>query len=174
MFLPYYVRERPSGANEMMDEVIAAMKTMSERKTGAMIGLMRDRAALEAMVLGVRLDAKVTTELLLAVFNKSGPLHDGAAIIDDDVLRYAGCFFPLSEREQSIRFLGSRHHAGLGMTERADIVVLVVSEETGAMSVCHNGRIAYNLTGEQVGKLAGLLLSPDPARATVLPAAMPE
>jgi diadenylate cyclase len=166
---PFFEDEPSKGTEDLLEEVVGALGVMSEKRIGGLIAFIQNPSALDDMVLGQRLDALTSAGLILSIFDTSAPLHDGAIVIDGDIISYAGCFFPLSEREQTIRQLGSRHHAAIGITERAEVVVLVVSEETGAMSVCHNGRIAYNLTGEQVLALTRLLLKPDPSRSSVMP-----
>ena len=158
--------------SEVCAEVHKAVHHMSEAKTGALIGITRisgDYSVLDHIVLGVRMDAQVSSELILTIFNKESPLHDGAIIIDGGQILYAACFFPLSDREQPIKIFGTRHIAAVGVTERADIIVAVVSESTGAISLCYNGRIAYNLTLEQFDELLGVLLAPDREKLSIVP-----
>ncbi len=157
----------------VIEKLVLAMKAMSEKRLGGLIAIVKgDKSALEHMVLGVKLDAELTTELVLSIFESNTPLHDGALVIDNGRILYAGCFFPLSERDQAIKSLGTRHHAAIGLTERVDVIVAVVSEETGAMSVCHNGRISYNLTLEQLAPLINILYLEGGTVATVLPRLM--
>jgi len=165
-----YSRPGPASKGEICDLVVSSMRSMSERRLGGLIAILGDdHSALEQMIIGVRLDSEISTELILTIFDPGTPLHDGAIVIDNGRILYAGCFFPLSEREQAIKFLGTRHHAGIGITERTDIIVAVVSEETGALSICHNGRISYNMTSDQVSSLLRLLISNDSEKASILP-----
>jgi diadenylate cyclase len=173
LFRMFRNRSFDNATQDIIDKVLTAMKAMSERRMGGLIAILKDdKSALEHMVLGVKLDAEFTTELVLTIFEANTPLHDGAIVIDDGRIQYAGCFFPLSERDQAIKSLGTRHHAAIGLTERTDVIVAVVSEETGAMSVCNNGRISYNLTLEQLEPLIKLLYAEGGSSATVLPRLM--
>jgi diadenylate cyclase len=94
---------------------------------------------------GVELDAKITVELLTTVFHPKTSLHDGGIIIDQGRILAAGCVFPVSQREVRDRAIGLRHRAGMGITEETDALALVVSEESGALSICYNGRIEHDL-----------------------------
>ncbi|MDQ2907886.1 MAG: DNA integrity scanning protein DisA nucleotide-binding domain protein [Candidatus Eremiobacteraeota bacterium] len=91
---------------------------------------------------GTRLDAKLSPELLLALFTHSSPLHDGAAIVRGALVEAAGCFLPLSENVLTEAHLGTRHRAAIGLSEQTDAVVLVVSEQTGAISIARAGRLS--------------------------------
>ncbi len=167
----------PASTAEVCSEIHKAVHIMSEAKIGGLIGITRvrgDQSVLDHVVLGVRMDADVSSELLLTIFNKESPLHDGAVIVDGGKILYAASFFPLSDREQPIKIFGTRHIAGIGITERADMIVAVVSESTGAISLCYNGRIAYNLTLEQFDELLRELLIPDTTRLSILPRVLVE
>ena len=93
---------------------------------------------------GTLLNAKVSTSLLLTIFSKKAPLHDGAIIIKDDVIMAAGCFLPLSDSDQIKKDYGTRHRAALGISEESDAVVIVVSEETGKISLAYDGKLYTN------------------------------
>ncbi|MEY5013056.1 MAG: hypothetical protein RLY69_771, partial [Verrucomicrobiota bacterium] len=95
---------------------------------------------------GVMLDAKFSPELAMAVFHPNAPLHDGGMIIADDRVAGAACVFPVTEREMQDRSTGLRHRAAIGLTERSDAVAVVVSEETGGVSICENGILLRNLS----------------------------
>jgi diadenylate cyclase len=97
---------------------------------------------------GVELDAAISPELITTIFHPKTSLHDGGVIVDQGRLRAGGCVFPVSQREVRDRAIGLRHRAGLGITEETDAIALVVSEESGALSVCFKGEIAHDLEPE--------------------------
>ncbi len=102
---------------------------------------------------GVRIDAEPSVDLLLTIFNKHTNLHDGAVIIRDERMRAASCMLPLSENPDVDRDLGTRHRAALGVTETSDAIAIIVSEETGGISVAHNGRLIRNLDEGNLNRL---------------------
>lgn len=122
-----------------------AAGALSRQEYGALI-ILEGRTGLQEYVdTGVRLDAEVSVDLMLNIFNKHTNLHDGAVIVRDERILAASCMLPLSENPDVDRDLGTRHRAALGVTESTDAIALVVSEETGAISVAHNGRLMRNL-----------------------------
>lgn len=128
-------------ASEVMDELVNAMTSLSERKIGALIIIERDMEVMNHLQVGTEIDAKVTSEILSSIFIPYSPIHDGAVIIQKGKLTKAGCFLPLSQNPNISKSLGTRHRAALGLTEVVDAIALVVSEETGMMSVVSGGRI---------------------------------
>jgi diadenylate cyclase len=131
------VRERARVA----DELAQAVEALAERKTGALIVLERATGLRHYADLGVPLDALVSADLLVCVFQPPSPLHDGAVLVQGPRLVAAGCFLPLSRNVHLGRALGTRHRAALGITEETDAVAVVVSEETGRVSVAVEGEI---------------------------------
>jgi diadenylate cyclase len=128
--------------------VVAAAKRLSERRHGALIVLERDVGLDDFACTGMRLDAEVSTELLLQIFYPNTPMHDGAVILHRERLLAAGCVVPLSSSNAlaaSERRMGLRHRAALGISEVSDAVAVVVSEESGILSVAHNGRMIRRL-----------------------------
>jgi diadenylate cyclase len=107
---------------------------------------------------GTRIDGEVSSALILSIFEYDTPLHDGAVIVKEGRILAAGCFLPLSEQRDIKRSFGTRHRAALGLTEGADAVVLIVSEETGAMSLAYDARLYYNLSLPALRKRLGQLL----------------
>jgi diadenylate cyclase len=148
---------RQPGMTEM-DEVIRAVVTasarLSSREHGALIVLQRSDNLDDYIRTGVRMNARVTPELLLQIFYPNTPLHDGAAIIAGGVLAAAACVMPLSAsgilNRSPDRQMGLRHRAALGISEASDAVAVVVSEETGLVSVAHNGRMIRRLDSERL------------------------
>lgn len=135
---------------ESLDDVLLALGRLSENKVGALIVLERDTGLRTFIESGVALDARVSRDLLLSIFQPGGALHDGAVIIQGDRVSAAACFLPLSMNPTVARKLGTRHRAAIGITEEADCLALVVSEETGRMSVAASGEIEMDLTLERV------------------------
>ncbi|HEV2282684.1 MAG TPA: diadenylate cyclase CdaA [bacterium] len=137
-------------AIRLVNDVARAARILGSRKIGALIVLER-RVGLEDFIeTGIRVDAIVTVQLLISVFFPNTPLHDGAVIIRGNRLVAAGCLLPLSERPGLIRPLGTRHRAAIGLTEVTDALAVVVSEETGTISLAVEGRLDRGLTEEEL------------------------
>jgi len=142
----------------VVDAVADASLEMSEKRHGAIIAMERDTGLEEYIDTGVKVDAECSVPLLRSLFYPNSALHDGAAIVREDRLVAAGCTLPLSDRADT-GFQGTRHRAALGLAERTDGVAVVVSEESGQISVAANGRIISNLDGPRLrGILRSLLL----------------
>jgi diadenylate cyclase len=131
---------------EATDDILMAMGRLAQQKTGALIVLERDTGLRTFIESGVGLNANLSRDLLLSIFESGGALHDGAAIVQGDRVAAAACFLPLSMNPQIARKLGTRHRAAIGITEEADCLSLVVSEETGRISVAAFGEIETELT----------------------------
>ncbi|MBE6691262.1 MAG: TIGR00159 family protein [Ruminococcaceae bacterium] len=129
-----------------MDAVVEAVKDMSFSKTGALIVIEQGTKIGEYIRTGTTLNAELTPELLRAVFFDKAPLHDGAVIIRGGRLYAAGCYLPLSEKADIFKGLGTRHRAAVGLSEQSDSVIIVVSEETGTISVAYNGELFREFT----------------------------
>lgn len=123
------------------DEIVRAAISLANKKIGALIVLERENPLTELVEVGTPLDAKVTKELLLSIFHPTSPIHDGAVVIRGDRVVAAGCFLPISLRSDLSKNLGTRHRAAIGLTEESDAIVIVVSEETGLISVAESGRL---------------------------------
>jgi len=135
---------------EFADDILLAMAQLSQTRTGALIVVERDIGLRTFVESGVTLDAMLSRDLLLAIFQKDGALHDGAVIVQGDRVAAAACFLPLSMNPALMRKHGTRHRAGVGVTEEADCLALIVSEETGGMSAAASGELDQDLTVEQV------------------------
>lgn len=138
--------------NEWMDEVVLAVAELSQAKTGALIVAERDIGLRTFIESGVYLDAVVSRDLLLSIFQFGGALHDGAVILQGDRVAAAACFLPLSTNPALFRKLGTRHRAAIGITEESDCMAIVVSEETGWISVAVSGEIELNVTTSRVSE----------------------
>lgn len=131
-------------------EIVLAIEKFAEQKTGALIVLERDIGLRTFIESGVRLDARVSRDLLLSIFYTGLPLHDGAVIIQKDRIAAAACFLPLTTNPATGRQLGTRHRAAIGITEETDCLSLVVSEETGRISIAAYGEISPGLSIPEV------------------------
>lgn len=134
----------------MYEEILLAVGQFSAQKTGALIVLERDIGLRTFVESGIVLDAQLSYDLLVTIFRPGAPLHDGAAIVQRDKIAAAACFLPLSVNPVLSRQLGTRHRAAIGVTEDTDAVTVVVSEQSGAISLTSGGQIEQNLTLEQL------------------------
>lgn len=130
---------------------------LSRNRVGALIVIEQQSGLKEFIESGTVLNAQVSAELLLAIFMPRSPLHDGAVIVREDIIEAAGCFLPLAEQLLAQRRTGTRHRAALGLTEQTDAVVVVVSEETGAISVAREGKLSRPV--EEESRLVKILLA---------------
>jgi diadenylate cyclase len=133
---------------ESVEVLARAAVAMSRARVGALIAIEGATGLREYVESGTRLDAKLSFELLLTIFNTRSALHDGAAIVKGMLVEAAGCFLPLSENVGAAQHLGTRHRAAIGLTEQTDAVVLVISEQTGAISVARLGKLSRELDDE--------------------------
>lgn len=134
-----FSRSGPSSTDDVLDEIVLAAQSLASARTGALIVFERDMGLKSFAETGVRLDAAVTYDLLCNIFTPGSPLHDGAVVVQADRLSAAACFLPLTVNPELSRTLGSRHRAAIGVTEDTDAVALVVSEETGTISLVSAG-----------------------------------
>ena len=120
----------------------------------------RETGLKDVLETGTTIDARVTSELIQAIFLSTSPIHDGALVVQQGRLTHAGCFLPLSQNLDISKYLGTRHRAAIGLTELLDAVAIVVSEETGKISVVVNGGITRDLDATDLRKVLGRLLEP--------------
>jgi diadenylate cyclase len=133
--------------------IVDAAVYLSRAKIGALIVIEREMGLNDVVASGIKLDSLVSSELLINIFIPNTPLHDGAVIIRGDRIMAATCFLPLSENPNLSKELGTRHHAGIGITESSDSVAVIVSEETGTISVAQNGRLSRYLDSKTLMEL---------------------
>lgn len=138
---------------EMLSSVANATVIMSRRKEGALMVFERETGLEERIETGVAVDGLISDSLLLNIFEKDTPLHDGAVIIRGKRIVAASCLLPLTENRNLSQELGTRHRAAIGISEQSDAVVLVVSEETGAVSIARNGELMRYLTADDVKEI---------------------
>lgn len=137
---------------ESTDDILLALTRLSQQKTGALIVLERDTGLRTFIESGVALNAVLSRDLLLSIFQSGGALHDGAVVIQGERVAAAACFLPLSMNPLLARKLGTRHRAAIGITEEADCLALVVSEETGRISVAAFGELESDVTLTRVAE----------------------
>ena len=135
-------------AEKVVDELVKASKSLSATRTGALMVIERKMGLNDISDTGIKLDAMITAELLGNIFFVNTPLHDGAVIIRGKRVYAAGCLLPLTEKKGLSKELGTRHRAAIGISEQCDALILVVSEETGTISVAENGRLMRHLDGD--------------------------
>lgn len=138
-------------------ELVRTAAELSKAKTGALIVIEHDTPLGEYERTGISLDAVVSTQLLVNIFEKNTPLHDGAVIIRENRVVAATCYLPLTDRNDVNKELGTRHRAGLGISENTDSMTIIVSEETGAVSVAYRGQLVRNLNDDSLRKQLELL-----------------
>ncbi len=135
----------PVEESRFMEEIVKASISLANKRIGALLVLERETDLRNFTEMGTELDAKVSREVILSVFHPNSPIHDGAVIIRGNRIIAAGCFLPLSLSSERTRTLGTRHRAALGITEETDAVVIIVSEETGTISLAKGGKIVKDL-----------------------------
>lgn len=146
---------------ETIEEVTDTVFELASKGFGALITIERELSLKPFVETGVRLDSEYSKELVLTLFQPKTVLHDGGMILHSDRIVAAACIFPLTQREDLDRNLGLRHRAGLGLSEESDAVAIVVSEETGQVSICHSGLIERNLSVEKFRRRLSQLLLHD-------------
>lgn len=152
--------------DESIDEVVGAVAELSRKKYGALIVFVRATGIRMHVETGTKLEAMVSRTLLLSIFNPRSPLHDGAVVIKDRVVEAARCTLPLSNiTTWQGHLLGTRHRAGLGISEQADVIVVIVSEETGTVSIAENGTLYREIASSNLRRELKSRLSVDSDRS---------
>ncbi len=142
----------------LVEPIMQTVQLLSKRKIGALIAIEREIGTRALQDSGTRMNSVVSSELLATIFFPHTPLHDGGVIISGDRICAAGCLFPLSQKEELSKMLGTRHRAAIGITEETDAIVVVVSEETGAVSIAYNGRLRRGLEEERLRRVLSSML----------------
>jgi diadenylate cyclase len=150
---PLLSRQRSQFGGSVYDEIVLAVTTLATEKTGALIVIERKIGLRNFIDAGVQLDARISYDLLVSLFNPATPLHDGAVIIQNERVAAASVFLPLTKNPSVSRELGTRHRAAIGITEGSDAISLVVSEETGLVTYVEAGELRRNLDTTQLRKL---------------------
>lgn len=137
-----------------VEELAKGLHELADRRIGALIVIIRQMSIDHLVQVGTEIDAKVTSELLNSIFLPYSPIHDGAVIIQREKIISAGCILPLSQNPDISKSFGTRHRAALGISEQTDALVLVVSEETGKISIVHDGKITYDADPAEIRRLS--------------------
>ncbi len=157
---------RPERTDEIIEEIAVAASMLAAQRTGAIIAIERDIGLRNYIEGGIPLDATVTYDLLVTIFRPGTPLHDGAVIVQGDRIAAAACFLPLTVTTSVSKDFGTRHRAAIGLTEETDAVAIIVSEETGRISLALEGRIDSGLTDTVLRtRLRELLVGRTPRQA---------
>lgn len=144
---------RGENISKIVDEIVEATASLARQKIGALIVLEKQTGLNEVVETGTKIGGKVSSDLLINIFIPNTPLHDGAVIIKDDIIKAAACFLPLTDSSTVSKELGTRHRAALGISERSDSLSIIVSEETGAISIAENGTISRYLDAKTLKQI---------------------
>jgi diadenylate cyclase len=147
-FFRYF--NRHEAADETIEEVVVASAQLSTQRIGAIIAIEREIGLRNYIESGIPLEAMLTVDLLVAIFHRGSPLHDGAVILQENRVAAAACFLPLTVNPRVGRELGTRHRAAIGLTEESDALAIIVSEETGLISLALDGNIERGLTPDEL------------------------
>jgi diadenylate cyclase len=148
----------PVESRGLVDSIVEAVMLLAERRIGALIAIERTENTRAIQDTGVKLDARVNSDLLASLFFPHTPLHDGGVIISGSRIVAAGCLFPLCQRPELSRGLGTRHRAAMGLTEEIDAIAIVVSEETGTVSISTRGRLSRDFDEERLHRFLAAVL----------------
>ena len=142
---------------KFIDEIALTCQTLSRKKIGALVVLERGNDLRDFVQTGITIDAIFTSELIYSIFLTESPLHDGAVIIKENRIIAAGCILPLAEKVEVKKLVGTRHRAGIGITEQSDALSVVVSEQTGRISIAVQGRMAWDVESNALKKMLKIL-----------------
>jgi diadenylate cyclase len=153
---------------ESIEVIIQTVERLADVKIGALIAIEQSIQLYEAVESGIRVDCDATPEMLEAIFFPNNAIHDGGVILKGDRIAYAACIFPLTQRQDLNKSLGTRHRAAIGLSEETDAVIVVVSEETGMISHAYKGQLVRGVTLEELRSfLTSVLLQPAKSRSAV-------
>ncbi|WP_131023261.1 diadenylate cyclase CdaA, partial [Clostridioides difficile] len=136
--------------NRNIEEIVEALYSLSRQKIGALIIMERETRISDIINTGTIIDAEISRQLLINIFIPNTPLHDGAVVIRDSKVKAAACFLPLTESKDLSKDLGTRHRAGIGVSEVSDCITLIVSEETGGVSIAKAGKLYRDISRERM------------------------
>lgn len=154
--------------SKVVEEIVEAAASLSRQKIGALIVIERETGLSEVVETGTTINGKVSSGLLINIFIPNTPLHDGAVVIKEDTVKAAGCFLPLTDNMSLSKELGTRHRAALGISEKSDCLAIVVSEETGAISIAENGTLARYLDVKTLRQILIDTYKPNDSKQTFL------
>ena len=157
---PFFADVSYREETQVIEELVTASINLASKKIGALIVIERETGLKTFLEVGIEVDAKVTSDLITAIFLPRSPIHDGALVLQHGRLKKAGCFLPLSQNPDISKNLGTRHRAAIGLTEVVDAVAIVVSEETGKISAVVGGRMTRDLDSTSLRRILTRLLDP--------------
>jgi len=155
----FFRRGAAGEGSQVVEDIVRGAQALSEKHIGSLIVMERETALDDQLEAGTKIDAEVTKDLLISIFQNVSPLHDGAVLIQAGRIAAAGCILPLTLRDDLPEGVGTRHRAAVGITEETDALVIVVSEETGRISVVLGGRMLTDLTAPQLRNVMRTVLS---------------
>ncbi len=167
-FTKSFMEVKDESLSQLVEEIVEAVASLSRQKIGALIVIERATGLSEIVETGTRIDGIVSSDLLINIFIPNTPLHDGAVIIKEDMIKAAGCFLPLTENTSLSKDLGTRHRAALGVSEKSDSLSIIVSEETGAISIAENGSLARYLDTKTLRQILMDMYKPKDQKPTFL------
>ena len=162
---PFFIDQSYREESQSIDELVKGCTALAAQRYGALIVIERETGINDFLEIGTELDARISADLLAAVFHPQSPIHDGAVVMQRGRLSRAGCFLPLTQNPAVSPRLGTRHRAAIGLTELVDAVAIVVSEESGKISVVISGKMTRNLDAITLRKVLRRLLEPRRAPA---------
>jgi len=154
-----FYRER-----QTLDEIAKAAILLSKKKTGALIAVEKEIGLKAYIESGITIDSQVSSELVNTIFMLGTPLHDGGVVVQGARIAAAGCLFPLTQNPHVSKAIGTRHRAGMGLSEETDAIVVIVSEETGHISIAKGGRLTKNINEEDLSRMLAFLYRPKRSR----------
>lgn len=152
-FTKSFLEIKGESLSKTVDEIVEACASLSRQKIGALIVLERETGLNEVVETGTIINGTVSSNLLINIFIPNTPLHDGAVVIKEDTIKAAACFLPLTDNMNLSKELGTRHRAALGISERSDSLSIIVSEETGSISIAENGSLARHLDAKTLKQI---------------------
>lgn len=161
---PFFTDDSYRDEDEVLDEIVKACTSMAKKQVGALIVLERETGLNDFLEVGVELDAKVSSDLIVSIFLPYSPIHDGAVVIRKGRIARAGCFLPLTQNPDISKQLGTRHRAAIGLTELVDAAVIVISEETGRIAVAVGGKMTRELDAAALRRVLKRLLDSNRTR----------
>lgn len=156
-----------SGQQQALDEIVKAALILSKKKIGALIAIEREIGLRPYIESGIKMDSNITSELLNTIFSPNTPLHDGGVIVQGAVIAAAGCLLPLTQNPHISTSLGTRHRAAIGLSEETDAVCVIVSEETGDMSISVGGKLTRHRDEKEFGHALNNIFKPKKQKKSV-------